>query len=67
MLTAFAILTILVSIAALVGLAMLWLSASWEVLDDEQIPRKSAFRRWFGPPRLTYRRDRLGRFRRYRR
>ena len=58
-------------------LASLWLTRSWEVLDDDQLSEKlsdrsqhsqAVWRRigsWFtrGPRRLTYRRDKLGRFR----
>jgi hypothetical protein len=59
-----------------------WLATSWEVLDDDQLSEKLAprgkspsaavwfqIRGWFagGPRRLTYRRDKLGRFRRIRR
>ena len=59
-----------------------WLASSWEILDDDQLtamlaPRGSSHsaavwlrvRGWFagGPRRLTYRRDKLGRFRRIRR
>ena len=62
----------------LLWLASLWLTRSWEVLDDDQLSEKlsgptqhspAVWRRmlgWFvrGPRRLTYRRDKLGRFRR---
>jgi len=59
-----------------------WLANSWEILDDDQLSEKLAprgsshsaavwlrVRGWFtgGPRRLTYRRDKLGRFRRIRR
>lgn len=59
-----------------------WLASSWEVLDDDQLSEKLAppgasqspavwlrVRGWLigGPRRLTYRRDKLGRFRRVRR
>lgn len=61
----------------LLWLAWLWLARSWEVLDDDQLSvRLSGPSRqspavwvrmlgWFtrGPRRLTYRRDKLGRFR----
>ena len=63
----------------LLSLAWLWLSRSWEVLDDDQLherlsaapdaPRPALWFRmlpWFRnrPLQLTYRRDRRGRFRR---
>lgn len=59
-----------------------WLASSWEILDDDQLSEKLGpqgasqsaamwlrVRGWFsgGPRRLTYRRDKLGRFRRIRR
>ncbi len=59
-----------------------WLTRSWEVLDDDQLADKLAghgaaespglwllVRGWLagGPRRLTYRRDKRGRFRRVRR
>lgn len=59
-----------------------WLARSWEVLDDDQLADKLAgqgapqspglwllMRGWLtgGPRKLTYRRDRRGRFRRIRR
>jgi hypothetical protein len=59
-----------------------WLARSWEVLDDDQVAEKLAphgspssstvwlrLAGWLtgGPRRLTYRRDRRGRFRRIRR
>jgi hypothetical protein len=67
---------------ALLWVAGRWLASSWEVLDDDQLSEKLAppgsahspavwfrIRGWFtgGPRRLTYRRDKLGRFRRVRR
>ena len=67
---------------ALLWLAARWLASSWELLDDDQLSEKLAprgsghspavwlrVRGWFsgGPRRLTYRRDKLGRFRRIRR
>jgi len=67
-----------VAAVALVWLAFRWLSRSWEVLDDDQLSEKlsnhvqhssGAWLRmlgWFtprGPRRLTYRRDKRGRFR----
>ena len=72
MLTAFAILALGVALTALVGLAGLWLSTSWEVVEDDQaLERMSGkgLRGWFSRRNrlLTYRRDHLGRFRRYRR
>jgi len=63
----------------LVWLAWRWLARSWEVLDDDQLAHKLGSPRansplpgwqrllgWFaiGPRRLTYRRDKRGRFRR---
>ncbi|HEU4651839.1 MAG TPA: hypothetical protein VFS49_10535 [Croceibacterium sp.] len=68
--------------AALLWLAGRWLASSWEVLDDDQLHEKLGLRGtshapavwlrvrgWFsgGPRRLTYRRDKLGRFRKIRR
>ena len=61
----------------LLWLAWLWLARSWEVLDDDQLSEKLAgpaphaspvWRRvqgWFTRKQrlLTYRRDKLGRFR----
>jgi hypothetical protein len=59
-----------------------WLARSWEVLDDDQLAARLApharsaspalwllVRGWLsgGPRRLTYRRDKRGRFRRVRR
>ena len=58
-----------------------WLARSWEVLDDDQVTEKLApqgsqsstvwlrLSGWLtgGPRRLTYRRDKRGRFRRIRR
>ena len=59
-----------------------WLAHSWEVLDDDQVAEKLApqgsphsstlwlrLSGWLtgGPRRLTYRRDKRGRFRRIRR
>ncbi len=59
-----------------------WLATSWEVLDDDQLSERLGprglshsaavwfhIRGWFtgGPRRLTYRRDKLGRFRKIRR
>jgi hypothetical protein len=55
-----------------------WLARSWEVLDDDALVDRLAvtpaspglwmrLTRWLnlgGPPRLTYRRDKRGRFRR---
>lgn len=65
---------------AILWLACRWLASSWEVLDDDQLSEKLArrgaapavwfhVRGWFtgGPRRLTYRRDKLGRFRKIRR
>jgi len=67
---------------ALLWAAGRWLAGSWEVLDDDQLTERLAprgasqsaavwlrVRGWFagGPRRLTYRRDKLGRFRRIRR
>jgi hypothetical protein len=69
--TALAILALLVALTALIGLAWLWLSSSWEVVEDDEVVHRIAgrsLRRWFGRKTrlLTYRRDRQGRFRRYR-
>lgn len=66
-----------IGLGLLLWLASLWLTRSWEVLDDDQLSEKlshstqhsravwlrigSWFRR--GPRRLTYRRDKRGRFR----
>jgi hypothetical protein len=77
------ILTVLfaaIGLAALVGLACLWRMLDWQEVEDDRLQHEIAgarrrgrgwldLRRWFAPqPRLlTYRRDRLGRFRRYRR
>ena len=77
---AFAALVALVA-ATLVWAAGRWLARSWELLDDDQLSDKLAgrghpevpaawlrLRGWLagGPRRLTYRRDRRGRFRRIR-
>ena len=57
----------------LIGLALLvwlWLSASWEVVDDHTLHelshRAGWLRGWFKPKQrqLPYRRDKRGRFRR---
>jgi hypothetical protein len=59
---------------ALVLFAWSWLAKSWQVIDDDQLAERLSrqapgwwmrMRGWFvgGPPRLTYRRDKLGRFR----
>ena len=64
-------------VALLLWLGWRWLTQSWEVLDDDQVSEQLAGRArqspglwlrmlgWFdrGPRRLTYRRDKLGRFR----
>ena len=70
------------ALAALLWAAGRWLAGSWEVLDDDQLaekldvpgaPHSPALwlhvRGWFtgGTRRLTYRRDKRGRFRRTRR
>jgi len=67
-----------VGVALLLCLAWRWLARSWEVLDDDQLSDKLAGTSrqspavwmrvlgWLtprGPRRLTYRRDKLGRFR----
>ena len=67
-----------VGVALLLYLAWRWLAQSWEVLDDDQLSDKLSgparhspgvwmrMLGWFnprGPRRLTYRRDKLGRFR----
>ena len=71
-----------IAAAALLWGAGRWLAGSWELLDDDQLSEKLAprgssqtaavwlrVRGWFagGPRRLTYRRDKLGRFRKIRR
>jgi hypothetical protein len=67
-----------VSIAALLALGWLWRTLRWEVVDDDELDYRvsqgrssgrSWLKAWLKPkPRmLTYRRDRLGRFRRHRR
>ena len=67
-----------VGVSALLWLAWRWLTQSWEILDDDQLSEKfsghppesravwTRMLGWFtrGPRRLTYRRDKLGRFRR---
>ncbi len=64
-----------VGVAVLLWLAWRWLTQSWEVLDDDQLSERltehspAVWMRmlgWFrrGPRRLTYRRDKRGRFRR---
>ena len=67
------------ALALLLWVAGRWLARSWEVLDDDQLTEKLAPREsstlwlrlggWLtgGPRRLTYRRDKRGRFRRIRR
>lgn len=70
------------ALVALLWAAGRWLAGSWEVLDDDQLAEKLRapgtehspalwllVRGWFtgGPRRLTYRRDKRGRFRRLRR
>ena len=72
MLTAFALLALAVALVAFVGLAWMWVSTSWEVVEDDQAIERihgGGLRGWFGRKSrlLTYRRDHLGRFRRYRR
>ena len=77
----FAVLFALGTVAVL-WLSARWVASSWEVLDDDQLSEKLAprgaghsatmwlrMRGWFsgGPRRLTYRRDKLGRFRKFRR
>jgi threonine/homoserine/homoserine lactone efflux protein len=66
-----------VGVALLLWLGWRWLMRSWEVLDDDQVSERLGPRAhhppglwlrmlgWFerGPRRLTYRRDKLGRFR----
>ena len=75
------ILTVLagaIGIGALLALAWLWHALRWEVVDDDRLDYgisrgRGSGRRWFTAwhrpraPLLTYRRDVLGRFRRYRR
>lgn len=60
--------------ASLMFLAYRWLSASWQVVSDDELHERRVapflnIRGWLGSalPRITYRRDELGRFRRYRR
>jgi hypothetical protein len=67
MLTVLAIIAAAATLAAIAGLAWLWLSSSWQVVDDESAPRP--LRTWWKPKSrlLTYRRDGRGRFRRHRR
>ena len=67
-----------VAICALAALAWLWRALRWEVVEDDQLHYQISrgrlsglvwLKAWLKPkPRLlTYGRDRLGRFRRYRR
>jgi hypothetical protein len=71
-----------IALALILWSAGRWLTRAWEVLDDDQLTEKLAgqgvspspalwfrVRGWFtgGPRRLTYRRDKRGRFRRIRR
>jgi len=73
MLTALAFLALVVALIALAAFVWLWLSSSWEIVEDDEfahrIPGSHWFRGWFGRKDrlLTYRRDHLGRFRKYRR
>lgn len=74
-----AALLVAIGFGILVWAAARWLARSWEVLDDDQLTEKLAPREsstlwlrlggWLtsGPRRLTYRRDKRGRFRRIRR
>ena len=69
------------ALVALLWAAGRWLARSWELLDDDQLAEKLVpgahqssalrliIRGWLsgGPRRLTYRRDKRGRFRRIRR
>ena len=74
---AIAIIIVAFILLATTGLVLMgrWLTRSWEVLDDDVVDVQSAGAFWFrlrgwfgrGPPRLTYRRDSRGRFRRHRR
>jgi hypothetical protein len=71
-----------IGVGAVLWMSARWVASSWEVLDDDQLSEKLAprgsghspamwfrMRGWFsgGPRRLTYRRDKLGRFRKIRR
>jgi hypothetical protein len=62
-----------IGVAGLAALLWRWLSASWHVLDDEQLHELSRgsswLRGWFRPKQrqLFYRRDKRGRFRRIQR
>jgi hypothetical protein len=67
-----------VGIGCLLTGIWLWRALKWEVVDDDELherisPDGWSRRKWLGswfkpkPPLLTYRRDRRGRFRRYRR
>ena len=71
-----------IALGLVLWLAGRWLARSWEVLDDDQLAEKLAppgapqsstlwlrLSGWLtgGPRRLTYRRDKRGRFRRIRR
>jgi hypothetical protein len=63
----------------MIWLGLRWLAQSWELIDDDELhqrlsraadPKRTPglwlrMRGWFGggPPRLAYRRDKLGRFR----
>lgn len=78
MATVLLVVIVLVLLASAAGIALFvrWLSRGWTVLAEEsehETTEGGAFwdrlRRLFGrgPPRLTYRRDEKGRFRRYRR
>lgn len=79
--TALIVLTVLclaLGALVLIGGMVLWRTLRWETVDDDQpdgefLPRsgsgRSRLKAWLKPkPKLlTYGRDRLGRFRRYRR
>ena len=67
-----------VGIGCLLTGIWLWRALNWEVVDDDDLherisPGAWSRRKWLRgllkskPPLLTYRRDRRGRFRRYRR
>ena len=78
MATALLVVIVIVLLASAAGIALFvrWLSRGWTVLAEENEleageggPFWARLRRIFGggPPRLTYRRDERGRFRKHRR
>lgn len=71
-----AVAAVLLALCALVTWASRWLARSWEVVDDDALRQHTGTSTfwfyalgWLRPntPRLTYRRDERGRFRRHRR